>query len=59
MLINHKKMDFHNVDKFVMECQLGLQQDAKRWPKYMKSLEYLPGQRKAGKYISLQGDKRL
>ena len=52
-------MDFQNVDKFVMESRLCIQQSAKDGLSIMTSLEYLPGDMKTGKYISLQGDKLL
>ena len=52
-------MDFHNIVKFVMECRLCLQQGAKDSLSLISSLGYLPGDRKAGKYISLKGDNHL
>ena len=52
-------MDFHNVDKLVKEGRYAYKKAQKDGLSIITSLKYLPGDRKAGKYISLQGNKQL
>ena len=48
-------MDFHNVDKFVMECGYAYNKLQKNGLSIMKSQEYLPEYRKAGNMSLYRG----